>query len=117
MKRENHEKDIKLYKSIFYHYCRLVDQIVNKTDLKIDDVKQEKKIFRPVRGDKLPDEYLKYFQRAGISNDQIMLMAGGFFCSFKLLEIIYYKRLIERRLITPRHHLYYTETKNEKQAA
>lgn len=120
MKRSNYPLDLQLYQHLFKLYYSVVSEIQQRTGLELTELEQELKLFRPKRNGNLPEKYCRYFDQAGIANDKVTISVAGFSCSFPLAEIITYKRIVERKLITPKHHRYYVDvagSKKELQAA
>jgi len=115
MKRHNHPTDLKLYRQVFNIYFDLIDRLnnLNYDQFEIEDLEDEKELCRP-QYSKLDDRYLKACDRAGIKiNDKVSIEIDGFSCSFRWYEIVTYKRILECKFITPKHHLYYVDVINQ----
>lgn len=114
MKRHNHKTDLKLYRLVFNIYFDVVNQIIERTDLTLENRKDEKKIFKYVKGRR---KFLSLFEKAGLKQKRVTISFDNFICSFMLSEITIIKKQIEKRLVTPKHHLYYIDVKQSSKAA
>lgn len=116
MKRHNYATDLEIYRQICETYFALLATIEDRTDFELEDRQQEKRIFRPVQLNKYRYKYRQLFNKAIDINPTVHFEAGGFSCACKLVDIIKFKRQYERQLVTPRHHVYYIDRKEQEAA-